>query len=48
LDERIFLGSLCTDTSVNVRFRLKDITGATIASYLLLMHLLRQSLLIQL
>jgi hypothetical protein len=34
LDERIFLGSLCTDTSVNVRFRLKDITGATIANVL--------------
>lgn len=34
LDERIFLGSICTDTSVNVRFRLKDITGATIANVL--------------
>lgn len=34
LDERIFLGSLCTDTSVNVRFRLKDITGVTIANVL--------------
>ncbi len=32
LDERIFLGSLCTDTSVNVRFRLKDITGTIIAN----------------
>jgi hypothetical protein len=34
LDERIFLGVLCTDTSVNVRFRLKDISGSIIANVL--------------
>ena len=35
LDERIFLGILCSDTSVNVRFTLKDISGTTIATDLI-------------
>jgi hypothetical protein len=34
MDERIFLGILCSDTSVNVRFTLKDISGTTIVTSL--------------
>ena len=33
-DERLFLGIICSDTSVNVRFRLKDSAGSTIANVL--------------
>lgn len=33
-DERLFLGILCSDTSVNVRFRLKNSAGSIIANAL--------------